>query len=61
MLQNSPFAPEVNTLVYGGLCTTGSTALVADCGRIFFQTVKWLLRKANLAEGASHAINTTQY
>jgi len=39
---------------------TGSVALVADCGRISFQTVRWLMREKNLAERASPAINATQ-
>jgi len=39
---------------------TGSVALVADCGRISFQTVRWLMRETNLAERASTAINATQ-
>jgi len=39
---------------------TGSVALVADCGRISFQTVRWLMREKTLAERASPAINATQ-
>ena len=46
----------------GFLClqATGSVALVADCGRISFQAVRWLMRETNLAERASTAINATQ-
>jgi hypothetical protein len=39
---------------------TGSVALVADCGQISFQTVRWLMRETNLTERASTAINATQ-
>lgn len=39
---------------------TGSVALVVDCGRISFQTVRWLMRETNLAKRASPAINATQ-
>ncbi len=39
---------------------TESVSLVADCGRISFQTVRWLMRETNLSERASPAINTTQ-
>ena len=47
-------------IVFLQLPTTGRVALVADCGRISFQTVKWLMRETNLAERASPAINATQ-
>ena len=47
-------------LVFLCLAITGSVALVADCGRISFQTVRWLRRKTKLAERASPAINATQ-
>jgi hypothetical protein len=39
---------------------TGSVALVADCGRISFQAVRWLMRETKFAERASPAINATQ-
>ena len=39
---------------------TVCVALVADCGRISFQAVRWLMRETNLAERASTAINATQ-
>ena len=45
---------------YFSFSVTGSVALVADCGRISFQTVRWLMRETNLAERASPAINATQ-
>ena len=38
----------------------GSALLVADCGQISFQTVRWLMRETNLSERASPAINATQ-
>ena len=47
-------------LCFLALRLTGSVALVADCGRISFQTVKWLMRETNLAERAATAINATQ-
>jgi hypothetical protein len=39
---------------------SGSVALVEDCGRISFQTIRWLMRETRLAKRASPAINTTQ-
>lgn len=47
-------------VVFLALAVTGSVALVADCGRISFQTVRWLMRETNLAKRASPAINATQ-
>ena len=47
-------------IVASQLVPTGSVALVADCGRISFQAVRWLMREMNLAERASPAINATQ-
>lgn len=51
---------KVCTVVRLGLQVTGSVALVADCGRISFQTVCRLMREMNLAVRASPAINATQ-
>jgi len=45
---------------FSTLRPTGRVALVADCGRFSFQTVRWLMRETNLAERASTAINATQ-
>ena len=47
-------------LCFLALRLTVCVALVADCGRISFQTVRWLMRETNLAERASPAINATQ-
>ena len=47
-------------LCFLALRLTGCVALVADCGRISFQAVRWLMRETNLAERAAPAINATQ-
>lgn len=50
----------MNLGIFLGLQVTERVALVADCGRISFQTVRWLMREKNLAKRASPAINATQ-
>ena len=47
-------------VVFLHLHPTVCVALVADCGRISFQTVRWLMRETNHAKRASPAINATQ-
>jgi hypothetical protein len=42
------------------LLPTGSIALVADCGRISIQTVRWLMRETNFAERTTPAIKAIQ-
>ena len=47
-------------VVFLHLHPTVCVALVADCGRISFQDVRWLMRETNHAKRASPAINATQ-
>lgn len=46
--------------IFVALQLTVRVALVADCGRISFQAIRWLMREMNLAERALPAINATQ-